>query len=175
MTRRRLEPQQRREQLLDIGAAMFAELPYENVFVEDIAARAGVSRALFYHYFASKRTLYVAIFKRARNRLLARTISDQQLPPVEQLAYGLEALLEYFADHPHEAVAINRGGLSDVPVLQEMITHELNVIGQRVIEQLVTEGRRRGVTEVFVEGWLAFVRATCVKAGHSQKICRPPR
>ncbi|WP_201377504.1 TetR family transcriptional regulator, partial [Mycobacterium intracellulare] len=46
MKQRRLEPQQRREQLLDTAAAMFAELPYEDVFVEDIAARAGVSRAL---------------------------------------------------------------------------------------------------------------------------------
>ena len=62
MTRRRLEPQQRREQLLDVGAAMFAEKPYEDVFVEDIAARAGVSRASLYHYFPSKRDLYVTIF-----------------------------------------------------------------------------------------------------------------
>jgi AcrR family transcriptional regulator len=38
VTRRRLEPQQRREQLLDIGAALFAEKPYEDVFMEDIAA-----------------------------------------------------------------------------------------------------------------------------------------
>jgi len=43
MTGRRLEPQKRREQLLDTGAAMFAERPYDDVFVEEIAARAGVS------------------------------------------------------------------------------------------------------------------------------------
>ena len=57
MTRRRLEPQQRREQLLDTAAAMFAETPYEDVYVEDIATRAGVSRALLYHHFPSKRDL----------------------------------------------------------------------------------------------------------------------
>ncbi len=39
MTRRRLEPQQRREELLDTAAAMFAEMPYEAVLMEDIAAR----------------------------------------------------------------------------------------------------------------------------------------
>jgi hypothetical protein len=42
MKRRRLEPQQRREQLLDTAAAMFAEMPYGDVFVEDIAARGCV-------------------------------------------------------------------------------------------------------------------------------------
>ena len=57
MTRRRLEPQHRREQLLDTAAAMFAEKPYEDVYVEDIAARADVSRATLYHHFPSKRDL----------------------------------------------------------------------------------------------------------------------
>jgi AcrR family transcriptional regulator len=59
--RSRLEPQQRREQLLDAGAALFAEKPYEDVFMDDIAARAGVSRASLYHYFPSKRDLYTGV------------------------------------------------------------------------------------------------------------------
>lgn len=65
MKRRRLEPEQRREQLLDTGAAMFAEKPYEDVMMEDVAARARVSRATLYHYFRCKRDLYAAIFRRA--------------------------------------------------------------------------------------------------------------
>jgi AcrR family transcriptional regulator len=172
MTGRRLEPQQRREQLLDIGAAMFAEKPYEDVFIEDIAGRAGVSRALLYHYFPSKRDLYVAIFKRASNRLLARANPDPQLPLAAQLADGLEAHIQYFADHPFEAVAINRGALSDDPAIHAIITEELNVVGQRLIDKLVAEGRRRDFTEIAVEGWLAFVRAACVKWVQSQKITR---
>lgn len=65
MTRTRLQPQQRREHLLDTGAALFAENPYEDVLMEDIAARACVSRSLLYRYYPSKRDLYVAILKRA--------------------------------------------------------------------------------------------------------------
>jgi AcrR family transcriptional regulator len=172
MTGRRLEPQQRREQLLDTGAAMFAEKPYEDVFVEDIAARAGVSRALMYRYFPSKRDLYVAIFKRASHRLLARANPDPRLPLAEQLADGLEAHIQYFADHPFEAIAINRGALSDDPAIQAIITEELNVIGRRLIDKLVAEGRLRDVTEIAVQGWLAFVRAACVKWVQSQKITR---
>ena len=151
---------------------MFAEKPYEDVYVEDIAARAGVSRALLYHHFPSKRDLYVAIFKRASNRFLARANSDPQLPLAEQLAAGLEAHIQYFADHPFEAVAINRGALSDDPAIQAIITEELNVVGQRLIDKLVAEGRVRDVTEIAVEGWLAFVRAACVKWIQSQNISR---
>ena len=172
MTRRRLEPQHRREQLLDTAAAMFAEKPYEDVYVEDIAARAGVSRALLYHHFPSKRDLYVAIFKRASNRFLARVGPDPQLPLAEQLAAGLEAHIQSFVDHPFEAVAINRGALSDDPAIQAIISEELNVVGQRLVNELVAEGHLRDATEIAVEGWLAFVRAACVKWIQSQNISR---
>ena len=168
----RLEPQQRREQLLDTGAALFAEKPYEDVLVEDIAARAGVHRATLYHYFPSKRDLYVAIFKRGSKRFLTRVSPDPQLPLAEQLAAGLEAHIQSFVDHPYEAVTINRGALSDDPAIQAIIAEELNVVGQRLIDKLVAEGRPREVTEIAVEGWLAFVRAACVKWIQSPNISR---
>lgn len=172
MKRGRLEPQQRREQLLDTASLMFAEMPYADVFVEDIAARAGVSRALMYRYFPSKRDLYVAIFKRFSHRLLSHVNPDPQLPLTEQLANALEAHIQYFADHPFEAVAINRGALADDPAIQAIIADELSVVGQPLIEKLVAEGRLRAVTEIAVEGWLAFVRTACVKWVQSQKITR---
>lgn len=168
----RLDPQQRREQLLDVAAAMFAERPYDDVFVEDIAACAGVSRALLYHYFPSKRDLYVAIFKRSSHRLLARTNPDPLLPLTEQIASGLESHIQYFADHPFEAIAINRGALSDDPAIQTIITEELSVIGRRLTDKLVAEGHPREIAEIAVEGWLAFLRAACVKWVQSQTITR---
>jgi AcrR family transcriptional regulator len=151
---------------------MFAEKPYEDVYVEDIAARADVSRATLYHHFPSKRDLYVAIFTRASNRFLARVSPDPQQPLAEQLATGLEAHIQYFADHPFEAVAINRGALSDDPAIQAIISEELNIVGQRLVDELVAEGHPRDVTEIAVEGWLAFVRAACVKWIQSQNISR---
>jgi AcrR family transcriptional regulator len=173
VTGRRLEPQQRREQLLDTGAAMFVEKPYEDVLMNDIAARAAVSRATLYHYYPTKRDLYVAIFKRARNRLLARVANpDPQLSLAEKLAAGLEGCVQYFADHPSEAVAIQRCALSDDPAIQAIITGELNAVGLRLVDKLVAEGQPRDVTEIAVEGWLAFVRAACVKWVQSQKISR---
>jgi AcrR family transcriptional regulator len=172
VTRRRLEPQQRRDHLLDTGAAMFAEKPYEDVLMEDIAARAGVSRGLLYHYYPNKRDLYVAIFKRASKRFLARVSPDPQLPLAEQLAIGLDAHIQSFVDHPYEAVTVNRGALSDDPAIQAIIAEELNVLGQRLINELVVEGCLRDVAEIAVEGWLAFVRAACVKWIQSQNISR---
>lgn len=172
MTPQRLEPQHRREQLLDTGAALFAEKSYEDVMMEDVAIHAGVSRATLYRYYPNKRDFYVAIFKRSGNRLLTRASPDPRLPLAEQLASAVEAYIQYFVDHPCEAIAINRGALSDDPSVQAIVTKELNAVGQRLIDELVAEGRLRDVTEVAIEGWLAFVRAACVKWVQLQKISR---
>ena len=45
-------------------------------------------------------------------------------------------------------------------------------MGQRLINQLVAEGCLRDATEIAVEGWLAFVRAACVKWIQLQNISR---
>lgn len=172
MTPRRLAPQQRREQLLDTGAAMFAEKPYEDVQMADIAARAGLSRASLYHYFPNKRELYIAIFQRASNRFLARVNPNPHMPLAEQLASGLDAHIQSFVDHPFEAVTLNRGALSDDPVIQAIMSEELNLVGQRLIDELVAQGCLRSAVEIAIEGWLAFVRAACVKWIQSQNISR---
>ncbi|WP_085093547.1 TetR/AcrR family transcriptional regulator [Mycobacterium paraense] len=172
MKPRRLKPQQRCEQLLDTGAALFAEKPYEDVLVEEIAARAGVSRATLYHYYPSKRDLYLAILKRSSDRFLARMGPDPQLPLAEQLATGLEVHIDSLVAHPFEAVAINRGALSDDPEIQAIIAEELSIVGKLLTDRLVAEGCLRDSTEIAVEGWLAFVRASCVKWIQSQNISR---
>jgi AcrR family transcriptional regulator len=169
---RRLTAQQRREELLDTAAALFAVKPYEDVFVEEIAARAGVSRGTMYHYYPSKRDLYVAVLKRASGRFLARVSPDPHLPLVEQLAAGLEAHIQSLVDHPHEAVAINRGALSHDPEIQAIIAEELNIVGQLLTDKLLAEGRLRDATEIAVAAWLAFVRTACVKWIESQTISR---
>jgi AcrR family transcriptional regulator len=140
--------------------------------VEDIAERAGVSRALMYDYFPSKRDLYVAIFTRASDRLLERVSPDPQLPLAEQLAAGLEAHIRYFLDHPFEEVTVSRGALTDDPAIHAVISGELSIVGQRLTEKLVAEGRPRDVAEIAIEGWLAFVRAACVEWVQSQKNSR---
>jgi AcrR family transcriptional regulator len=172
VTYRRLKPLQRREQLLDTGAALFAEKPHDDVMMQEIAAAAGVSRALMYHYFPTKRDLYVAILQRASDRFLARVKPDQQLPLPEQLAAALEAHIQSVVEHPFEAVTINRSTSSDDPAIQAIVAEELNAVGHRLVDQLVAQGSPRNAGEIAVEGWLAFVRAACVKWIDSQNISR---
>ncbi|MBP6848431.1 MAG: helix-turn-helix transcriptional regulator, partial [Kofleriaceae bacterium] len=56
----RLDNDARRAQLLELGQKAFAERTYDEVSIDDIARAAGISKGLLYHYFPTKRDLYVA-------------------------------------------------------------------------------------------------------------------
>lgn len=162
-TGRRLPPDRRRDELLDVGADLFTEQPYENVLMADIAARAGVSRGLLYRYFPGKRDLFAAIFRRDSERLLAASPIDAGLPIDRQVLAGLDAHLDYFTTHRHNILTANRGALAGDPMVQVIITNELAVLRNRLLDALAPHGHRREVAAVALHGWLAFVRAVCVE------------
>lgn len=60
----RLDPGQRRAQILDAANALFAERAYEQVSIEDIASSAGVTRGLVHHYFGGRKEVYIGLLER---------------------------------------------------------------------------------------------------------------
>ena len=78
----RLDPAQRRDQILDDAAnALFAERAYDEVSVEDIASAAGVTRGLVHHYFGGRNDVYIALLER-----LGAQREQQLSPPVGRSA-----------------------------------------------------------------------------------------
>ena len=71
----RLDPAERREQILDAANALFAERGYDEVSIEDIASSAGVTRGLVHHYFGGRKDVYIALVERLGS------VREQQLPP----------------------------------------------------------------------------------------------
>lgn len=63
-TYRRLDPEQRRDQILDAANALFAERGYDEVSIGDIASSAGVTRGLVHHYFGGRSDVYIALIER---------------------------------------------------------------------------------------------------------------
>src|SRR6187200_2658983 len=60
----RLDPGQRRDQILDAANALFAERAYDEVSIEDIAGAAGVTRGLVHHYFGGRKDVYIGLLER---------------------------------------------------------------------------------------------------------------
>ena len=69
--RTRMSGTERREQLLDVGRRLFAEKGFESVSVEEIAAKAGVSKPVVYEHFGGKEGLYAVVVDREMNHLFA--------------------------------------------------------------------------------------------------------
>lgn len=61
---------ERREQLIDVGRRLFAAKGFEAVTIEEIAAKAGVSKPVVYEHFGSKDGLYAVVVDREMNYLL---------------------------------------------------------------------------------------------------------
>jgi len=60
----RLDPGQRRDQILDAASTLFAARAYDEVSIEDIAGSAGVTRGLVHHYFGGRKQVYIALLER---------------------------------------------------------------------------------------------------------------
>ncbi|MFJ6012163.1 TetR/AcrR family transcriptional regulator [Streptomyces sp. NPDC092952] len=160
--RQRLNPADRRAQLLGVGARLFATHPYDEVLMEEVAEAAGVSRALLYRHFPSKHALFAAVYQQAADQLLAETRLDPADSLVEQLVQGMEVHLDYFVANRHAVLAANRVLAGD-PVIQTIMTNELDALRTRLLAvlPLADEGAREAVSGV-LKSWLVFVQVLCV-------------
>lgn len=72
MAHTRMTRAQRREQLLDVGRAVFAQRGHAATTMEEIAEHAGVSKPVVYEHFGSKDGLYQAVVREEVDELAAR-------------------------------------------------------------------------------------------------------
>jgi AcrR family transcriptional regulator len=77
----RLDPERRREQILDAANGLIAERGYEEISIEDIARAAGVTRGLVHHYFGGRKAVFLALLER-----LGTIREDELRPPVGRTA-----------------------------------------------------------------------------------------
>lgn len=93
---------ERREQLLDVGRTLFAERGYEAASIEEIAARANVSKPVVYEHFGGKEGLYAVVVDREMANLLARVTGalsgGHPRELLEQAALALLAYIEQDTD-----------------------------------------------------------------------------
>ncbi|MFD8633487.1 TetR/AcrR family transcriptional regulator [Streptomyces sp. NPDC059533] len=160
--RQRLTPVERRARLLAVGAQLFAQHPYEDVLMETVAERAGVSRALLYRHFAGKQDLFAAVFRQASDRLLEQVPLDRPGDPLGQLTEGLDVHLDYFVAHRNTVLAANRVLAGD-PVVQTIIDGELDVLRTRLLGVLpLADDSAREAVAAVLKSWLVFVRVLCL-------------
>ncbi|WP_424184246.1 TetR/AcrR family transcriptional regulator [Actinokineospora sp. G85] len=89
---------ERRQQLLDVARALFAEKGYDSASVEEIAHRAGVSKPVVYEHFGGKEGVYAVVVDREMSAMLAgvtQALSEDDAHPRVLLERAACALLDY--------------------------------------------------------------------------------
>ena len=98
--RARMAAADRRAAILDAARLAFADGVYHEVSLDAVAERAGVSKALLYEHFDSKRELYLAMLEMHTQDLVERiggAVAGAE-PGEPRLLAGLEAFLDFVQD-----------------------------------------------------------------------------
>jgi AcrR family transcriptional regulator len=168
-TRRRLSTEERREQLLAVGARLFSESPYDEVWIEQVAEIAGVSRGLLYHYFPTKRDFFAAVVERESERMLRMTAAVPGVPVREQLGAGLDVFLEYVRAHAHGYRAFHRADAAGDQAVRKVYQRALAAQEKQILAAMAADPefgqvfQERPDVRLAVRGWLAFTTAVCLE------------
>ena len=155
----RLQVDERRQQLLELGTELFARHPYDKLSMARIAREAGISKALLYHYFPSKSGYFQATLTAAAKDLQKRTEPLANLPPAEALAASLDAFLGWIEENELAYRRLMQSAGS-VPEVEGLISGVRQGTAQRLIEGLAPDPTPP--VRAAVQGWLWLMDGVCL-------------
>jgi AcrR family transcriptional regulator len=155
----RLENDERRRRLLELGTRLFTEHAYDEISMAQIAREAGISKALLYHYFPSKQDYFMATLAGGAEELRARVEPDPALPPADALASALDAYLAWIDDNAEAYAKLFRSA-AGVPEVRDLVEGVRVGTADRILGGLGAADNPRARTAV--HGWLWFMDGACL-------------
>jgi AcrR family transcriptional regulator len=159
----RMSAAQRREQLIVIGRQLFAERGFDATSVEEVAARAKVSKPVIYEHFGGKEGLYAVVVDREVRALLERlTTALTAGHPRELLEQAALALLDYIEEETNGFRVLVRE--SPLGSSAGTFSSVLNDIAHQVEHILGAEFKTRGydpkLAELYSQALVGMVALT---------------
>lgn len=153
--RRRLEPDERRAQILACARRLFGERHYEAVSTTELAKESGVARGLINHYFGTKRDLYLEV---VRDLMFVPEFAVEKLAHgsvEERVAASIDRFLGVIERNKAMWLAtVGTGGYGRDPDVEQIMQEADEIAAIRLMETVglddITEGR---------EVLLAMIRA----------------
>jgi len=160
-----MDLEDRRAQLLALGRKAFSERAYDEVSIDDLARDAKISKGLLYHYFPTKRDLYVTSLRAIAGELVSAVTSvPTDLAPIEQVKRGLAAYLGYIDQHRRAFLSLMRGGIGSDPEVAGVIDSVRTELFDSFLSATPFAPLLRGDPrfETAVRGWIGFVEAATI-------------
>ena len=159
-----------------MAKTLFLDRPYDQVSMDDLAARAGVSKGLVFHYFGSKRELYVELVRRGADDLLNATSTPEDLPPLERLHAALHAYLRYVEENAEAFAGLFTSGMGVDPEISDVVDRTRRALADRILTSIPT--RVGPDAAIAARGFIGFVEATTLawipqrRESHDELVAR---
>jgi AcrR family transcriptional regulator len=161
----------RREQLVQIGLELLPTTPVQELTIDEVARRAGISRSLLFHYFATKRDYYTAVTRAAADLLLEHLLPRSDEPRDDQVAGMLDRYVGWVETFRESHLAFVRGASGGDPWVAEVYEETR----ERLVEVALTaldvphdEARRQ-----LVRSWFAFTETLVGQWVQEPTLSRP--
>lgn len=172
--RTRLTPEQRRAQLVAAGVAFLADRPLDELTMEVLSERVGVSRGLLFHYFGSRQGLHREVVITASAALLAASAPRPELAPLERLDDTLGRIVGFVRDHRGTFYSLVRGVASGDPVVRVEVDRARDETARWVIDGFIELGADdTPLLRVALRSWIGFAEEVLVELAHGTD--RPAR
>ena len=156
--RRYLSAAERKREILAVAAPLFFSRGYEGTEMAEIAARAGVSRALLHRHFGGKQEILLAIVREAAELRPETTLDDPAIPLAERISANTETWLDHFEANPNLLAVTERpiGGNAEVAAAVEQVREG---IIQRMLDDYLDPDAAPEPLKVMVRGYVALILA----------------
>ncbi|MFF0742682.1 TetR/AcrR family transcriptional regulator [Streptomyces sp. NPDC004111] len=160
--RRRMGVEERRQQLIGVALELFSHRSPDEVSIDEIAAAAGISRPLVYHYFPGKQSLYEAALRRAADELAARFNEPHEGPLGARLLRVMGRFFGFVDEHGPGFSALMRGG----PAVGSSTTNAMiDEVRQAAYEQILDHlgvGEPPARLALVVRSWVSLAESTAL-------------
>ena len=144
----------RRAQLVQIGLELLPTTPVQELTIDEVARRAGISRSLLFHYFATKRDYYTAVTRAAADLLMEHLLPRPGTPQEELVDGMLDRYVGWVETYRDTHLAFVRGAAGGDPWVAEVYEQTRGRLVDVALDalDLPDDARRRQL----VMAWFAF-------------------
>ncbi|MGV9313490.1 TetR/AcrR family transcriptional regulator [Streptomyces sp. NPDC003691] len=170
--RRRMGVEERRQQLIGVALELFSARSPDEVSIDEIAAAAGISRPLVYHYFPGKQSLYEAALRRAADDLAHRFREPPEGPLGARLLRVMRRYFDFVDEHGPGFSALMRGG----PAAGSTTTNAMiDEVRQAAYEQILAHlriGEPPVRLALVIRSWVSLAESTALQWLDGRRIPR---
>ena len=105
---------------MQIGLELLPTTPVQELTIDEVARRAGISRSLLFHYFATKRDYYTAVTRAAADLLMEHLLPRPEAVPEERVAGMLDRYVGWVETFRETHLAFVRGAAGGDPWVAEV-------------------------------------------------------